>query len=142
MKSDIQSQQDIKEMVNHFYAQVRVDALLGGIFNGVIRNRWTEHLEKMYRFWETVLLDKHTYQGSPFLPHAHMPVSEEHFNRWVQLFNETVDGLFEGPKAEEAKWRAERMALMFWSKIKYHREQGSQPLIRYKKASPQCFQPN
>lgn len=129
MRSDIQNRGDIEQMVDSFYAQVRVDPLLGGIFNGVIRDRWPEHLEKMYRFWETVLLDKRTYQGSPFLPHAHMPVGEEHFNRWVQLFNETVDSLFEGPKAEEAKWRAGRMAMMFWSKIKFHREHGSQPLM-------------
>ncbi|NIK74725.1 truncated hemoglobin YjbI [Thermonema lapsum] len=46
MKIDIQSQQDVKEMVNHFYAQVRVDALPGGIFNGVSRAHGADVLEQ------------------------------------------------------------------------------------------------
>ena len=126
---DITTLDDIKLMVNEFYGKIRVDELLGGIFNGVIQDRWPEHLEKMYRFWQTVLLDVHSYQGSPFVPHAQLPVDKEHFERWIQIFSDTVDGLFEGEKAERAKWQGARMAEMFLSKISYYRTHPSIPLL-------------
>lgn len=116
-------------MVDSFYAKVREDDLLGDIFNNVIEERWPEHLEKMYRFWQTVLLSEHTYYGSPFSPHAQLPVSKKHFDRWKQLFMATVDDYFIGEKADEAKWRAERMAEMFQMKIKYYQENQSKPIL-------------
>ena len=73
----------------------------------------------MYRFWETVLLNNHTYHGSPFAPHAKLPISAEHFERWLELFLETIDANFTGEKAKEAKWRAEKMAEMFQYKHKH-----------------------
>src|SRR5690606_41639624 len=77
------------------------------------------HLEKMYRFWQTVLLGEHTYYGSPLAPHIKLPVQGTHFDRWKQLFMETVDENFTGEKAAEAKFRAEKMAEMFQLKIEY-----------------------
>jgi hypothetical protein len=59
------------------------------------------------------LLDEHTYYGSPFMPHAKLPIGEKHFDRWLELFDQTVDEHFSGDKAYEAKWRADRLALMF-----------------------------
>jgi hemoglobin len=95
----------------------------------VIQDRWPEHLEKMYRFWQTVLLEEHTYYGSPFVPHAKLPVDKEHFDRWLQLFYKTVDQFFAGEKAERAKWQGERMAEMFLSKIQYYRNHSGTPLV-------------
>lgn len=128
-KPDIQTLDHIRSMVDSFYTKVRADELLGPVFEGIIQERWPAHLEKMYRFWQTVLLAEHTYMGSPFAPHAAMPVEKEHFERWVGLFRQTVDEQFEGPKAEEAKWRAERMAEMFQMKISYFRSSNARPLL-------------
>lgn len=119
---EIQNIEDIKLMVDSFYAKVRQDELIGPIFDEKIQNRWPEHLEKMYTFWETVLLRKHTYFGSPFPPHAKLPVDKEHFERWLELFMKNLDEHFTGEKAEEAYWRAEKMANMFNYKINYIRE--------------------
>ncbi|MBB4080723.1 hemoglobin [Lewinella aquimaris] len=127
--SDISRFEDIKVMVDAFYAEVREDELLGPIFGGVIKDRWPVHLDKMYRFWQTVLLGERTYGGSPFMPHLKLPVSSEHFNCWKELFYRTVDANFRGPKADEAKWRAERMAEMFQFKIDHYRRSRSEPLI-------------
>ncbi len=129
LNKDIQNLDDIKIMVDNFYGKVREDALLKDVFNNVIQDRWPEHLDKMYRFWQTVLLDDHTYYGSPFVPHANLPVERDHFDRWMKLFYETVDGNFAGEKAERAKWQGERMAEMFLSKITYYRNNESIPLI-------------
>lgn len=117
MKQDILTIDDIRQLVDRFYEKVRANELLGKIFNERIKDRWPEHLEKMYRFWQTVLLGEHTYYGAPFPPHAQLPVGHEHFSKWLELFNVTVDELFTGDKAEEAKWRAARMAEVFAAKI-------------------------
>lgn len=127
MQKEIINIEDIKLLVNTFYDKVREDELLSDIFNNVIKDRWPQHLEKMYKFWQTILLEEHTYYGSPFLPHANLPVSRTHFNRWLALFFATIDELFEGEKAEEARWRANKMAEMFQLKIASYKN--STPLI-------------
>lgn len=121
MKEDILTLEDVKLLVDDFYHRVREDELLAGIFNEKIGGRWPEHLEKMYRFWQTVLLDEHTYSGSPFAPHARLPLEKTHFERWLLIFAATVDGNFSGEKAAEAKWRAQKMAEMFSYKLDYSR---------------------
>lgn len=129
MHKDISNVDDIKLMVDSFYEKIRQDDLIGHIFNQIIGDRWPDHLEKMYRFWQTILLEDHTYFGSPFLPHANLPVEREHFDRWVSLFNANMDDLFVGPKADEARWRAEKMAAMFLVKIRYIKNEGLKPLV-------------
>jgi hemoglobin len=108
---------DVKKLVNSFYDKVRADDLLGPVFNERIQDRWPQHLEKMYAFWQTTLLGQHTYSGRPFPPHATLPVGHQHFERWIALFTETVDELFTGDKADEAKWRAGKIAEMFEMKV-------------------------
>jgi hemoglobin len=112
-KRDIVAIEDIKLMVDSFYGKIQEDAILSFIFNDRIRDRWSEHLEKMYKFWQTVLLDEHTYFGAPFPPHATLDINYTHYERWVQLFNETIEHLFIGDKAQEAKWRGQKMAQVF-----------------------------
>lgn len=127
-KKGIIQLEDIKLLVDSFYGKVREDVLLAPVFNHRIGEKWPEHLEKMYRFWQTVLLDEHTYYGSPFAPHASLPIDKTHFDRWLELFNETVAEQFTGEKAEEARWRAVKMAEMFQYKIEYHQRNKSKPL--------------
>lgn len=128
-RKDIAAMEDIELLVNTFYEKIRVDLLLGGIFNGVIKDRWPQHLEKMYRFWQAVLLGEHTYYGSPFPRHAQLPVAQKHFDAWLKLWYETIDEHFTGVKAEEAKWRGDKMAVMFLSKIEYYRNHPATPLL-------------
>ena len=118
-RAEILTLDDIKLLVDTFYERIRESELLGPIFNERIQDRWSIHLEKMYKFWQTVLLQEHTYFGSPFPPHAQLPVGHEQFAVWLALFNKTVDDLFTGEKATEAKWRAEKMAELFEAKIAY-----------------------
>lgn len=125
---DIQTPDDVKQMVDSFYGKVQQDDFIGPIFNERIQNRWAVHLEKMYGFWQTVLLDVRAYSGSPFPPHATLPINKEHFDRWMQIFTQNIDEQFAGPTADEAKWRAEKMAEMFNYKIEYFRNANQKPL--------------
>jgi hemoglobin len=128
-RKDITNIEDIQLMVDTFYSNIRKDELLGTIFDEKIGNRWPEHLEKMYRFWQTILLEEHTYSGSPFPPHKQLPVEKQHFNRWMDIFTQTVDSLFAGKNADEAKLRGKMMAEMFNHKIEYFRHEAKHPLL-------------
>ncbi|MEP2771447.1 MAG: group III truncated hemoglobin [Fulvivirga sp.] len=127
-KKNIAVLADIKRLVDAFYGRVRQDELLAPIFNDKIGDNWPEHLEKMYRFWQTILLGEHSYYGNPFMPHSKLPIDEQHFTRWLELFYQTLDEEFEGEKAEEARWRAGKMAEMFQFKLQYYREKDSTAL--------------
>ena len=128
-QKDIFNSEDIKLLVDKFYCKVREDELLAIIFNSKIKDQWPQHLEKMYRFWQTVALAKNNYKGNPFLPHANLPVQAKHFNRWLKLFFETVDELFDGNNASRVKCQAQRMAEMFQSRIKYYNGNSAIPII-------------
>ncbi len=116
-KHDITGLEDIKLLVDSFYAQVRNDELLAPIFLFRLNEHWEPHLEKMYAFWNAALFGAKGYTGNPFAKHATMPVGGEHFEHWLRLFTTTVDALFAGTVAEEAKSRALIMATVFERRI-------------------------
>jgi hemoglobin len=117
MNNDINNIDDIKQLVDTFYTSVRNDALIGPIFSNVIGNAWQPHLDRMYAFWNAALFSVPGFKGNPFAKHAPLPITAQHFSRWLYLFNQTVDELFEGPVADDAKKRAELMAIMFQAKL-------------------------
>lgn len=117
MNKDISNLDDVKLLVDSFYEKVRHDDLLSVIFNPVIGNRWPQHQEKMYLFWQSLLLGERTYAGNPLQQHLKLPVGKEHFDRWTVLFDGTVDEHFSGEKANEAKTRAKGIAALFQFKI-------------------------
>lgn len=108
---DITTPADVRQLIDQFYYKVRADDVLGYIFNEVAQVDWPHHLPVMYAFWEFLLLDTaDAYRGNPIQKHMDLhrrhPLKVEHFDRWVTLFHSTVDELFSGPKAEDAKFRA------------------------------------
>lgn len=129
VRNEILQLEDVKNLVDTFYGKVRENDLLGPIFDNRIQDRWPEHLAKMYTFWQTILLGEHTYYGSPFPPHATLPVEKIHFETWLSLFYQTIDELFVGEKANEAKWRANKMAEMFQLKITQYKNSQYKSLI-------------
>lgn len=62
---EIQSKQEIKELVDAFYDKVNKDKLLSPVFNDFAGVNWEKHLPIMYNFWSTVLLGELTYKGNP-----------------------------------------------------------------------------
>ena len=121
MKKDIDSREDIVKLVNSFYDKVKMDPVIGYIFNDAVKVNWEKHLPVMYNFWENVIFFTGTYNGNPMIIHQHVnkvvPLHKEHFERWLKLFTETVDEFFEGEKAELAKQRALSIATVIQIKI-------------------------
>ena len=130
IKNDIETTEDIKLLVDSFYAKVKEDELLSPIFFSRIPEDWQPHMEKMYSFWNAALLGVSGYRGAPFVPHATMPITQKHFDKWLELFAETLEELFDGPKAKETLQRAKNMATMFMYRIKEYQSNPQQiPLV-------------
>ncbi|MTI32190.1 group III truncated hemoglobin [Xanthovirga aplysinae] len=116
-RKDIETEEDIKKLVDSFYDKVKRDEILAPIFNETAQVNWEKHLPKMYTFWSSLLLGSATYRGNAFAKHAPLPIKEQHFTRWLQLFHKTIDDLFSGPKAAEAKHRSRMIGGVFLHKI-------------------------
>jgi hemoglobin len=120
-KQDIYTESDVKQLVDTFYASVNADDLLSPVFNDVAKIDWPHHLPAMYSFWNTLLFGKMDYKGQPFPKHLALPIEPRHFERWLHIFTATVDSLFAGEKAEEAKHRAASIAHLFQYKMGFCR---------------------
>lgn len=123
---DIKDKSDIELLVNSFYDQVKVDDTIGHIFMEIIGEDWSHHLPIMYQFWETVLLGKAGYMGNPVKKHVdidkRIPLESAHYERWQQMWNETVDKLFAGPIADDAKYKASNMINLISMKVTMSRD--------------------
>lgn len=121
MIKDIQSREDIELLVDTFYGYVQSNAILEPIFNDVALVDWKEHLPKLYRFWASALIDEQSFRGNPMQVHLQLSLqtrmSKVEFDEWLTLFNSTVDELFVGETANEAKFRAARIAYNFQRNI-------------------------
>ena len=111
---DLDTPEEIAEMVRRFYADVAQDDLLGPMFNEVARVDWSEHLPKLAAFWCRALLGLPGYQGNPFrahlLVHAQHAFTRAHFERWLDLFHETIELGWAGPVARRARDLADNVA--------------------------------
>lgn len=117
-KKEIRDISDIRLLVDTFYSRAENDELLSPIF----ANRFSSHnspLEPLYRYWGNALLEleKSAADEIPFPKHQDLPLTHQHFDRWLSLFHQTVDDLFEGALAEKAKFRAIRMSEIFRYKM-------------------------
>lgn len=126
---DINDSNDIEVLVNTFYDEVKKDEYIGHIFHKIIGDDWSHHLPIMYSFWSMVLLGKQGYSGNPVRKHVEVDrrveLKDEHYNRWLQLWNATVDSLFAGERAEEAKKRAVLMMQLISMKVQAARDNKS-----------------
>jgi hemoglobin len=121
MKKDIENRQDIEILVNKFYDKVKLDEVIGFIFNDIVKVNWEKHLPRMYDFWENTIFYTGTYTGNPMEIHKHLnrvvPLSTEQFLRWNKLFVLTVDENFDGNHASVAKQRAISISTVMQIKI-------------------------
>lgn len=112
---DLDSPNEILEMVTRFYAKVAQDDQLGPVFNDVAKVDWPEHIPKIARFWNLMLLGTQGYVGNPLEAHEKIhsmsTFTHEQFKRWLELFQETVDAGWQGEYAQTIKRKAVKIAL-------------------------------
>src|SRR3954470_20327616 len=90
---------DVELLVRRFYQAVIPDPLLGPIFGGMPVD-WSAHIPKLVDFWAGRLLDIEGYDGNAVGAHQpvldRFPFGEAELQRWLELWEETVDELFVG----------------------------------------------
>jgi hemoglobin len=118
---DIENRQDIETLMVSFYHVAMKDDVIGHFFTQVVPLNLEKHIPLISDFWETVIFDKAAYRGNVFGVHEHIHTlfafEDKHFERWVFLFKQTVDGAFVGANAEKIKQRGESIATVMRIKL-------------------------
>ncbi len=118
---DLRDRKDIDILLKAFYERVMADPRIGYLFTQVVHLDLETHLPRIGDFWETVLFSVPRYKGTPLEAHAELnrlsPLRQEHFARWLEVFDETMNEHFAGPVAETAKQRARTIAFILQSHI-------------------------
>lgn len=110
----IETKADLELLIDRFYGKVLLDNDLTPFFSHF---DMSEHMPRMVSFWAFLLLDIHGYKGNVIEKHMQMPLKKEHFDRWVELFNATLDELFEGEKVQLAKQKVNVLRWTMESKV-------------------------
>ncbi len=125
MKPDIQSRNDIELFIYAFYQKAINDKTIGHFFEHIMGEQFDEHLHTICQFWATLLLQEGSYQGRLIQKHLILDqkhtIEAKHMERWQFLFYETLDQMFAGPIADDAKRRVEIMGSLMLAKINYLR---------------------
>ena len=118
---DIESRKDIEMLMSRFYEKLLVDDKVGFIFNDVVKIDLESHLPILADFWETTIFHKAVYKGNVLKIHQDLsnkvPLTNSHFDRWLNLFNESVDELFKGNTADQFKIKALSIATVMRIKL-------------------------
>ena len=113
MPADLTTRADIDALLLAFYSRALHDDQLGPVFAAAQMDLAT-HLPRIGDFWEVSLLGTGDYSGRPMQLHAHLAEAAgllpELFDRWLELWHETLGELFHGPTADRAGTDAIRMA--------------------------------
>jgi hemoglobin len=114
---DIETREDIDELMKEFYHRALADEIIGYVFTDVMKLDLEKHLPVIGDFWDSLLLGAGTYHlhgRNPMQIHDNInkktPLVYEHFERWLEIFYSTIDEMFAGEIADNAKMRARAIA--------------------------------
>lgn len=118
---DIQTRTDLEKLLWAFYTKLLADPAISYIFTDVARINLEEHMPSLTDFWEQMLLERNGYRKNVMQIHLDLNAEEsltpEHFKIWLQHFNTTVDEMYTGQIAENAKTRALSIATVMQIKL-------------------------
>jgi hemoglobin len=120
-KEDIQNREDLLRLVTRFYEKLLADDSISYLFTAVAKIDLQHHLPVLVDFWDAILFQSDTYRKNAMQPHLTLhqqsPLQKHHFESWLSHFKESVDELFKGEKAFQAKERATSIATVMQIKI-------------------------
>lgn len=126
--TDITESSHIKLLVDSFYEKALRDDHIGHIFTVIAKIDMAHHMPIMYRFWESILLGIPNYKGNLMGAHIALnrryKLNSSHFERWKELFLETLDSHFSGPKVDECKSRVNAMIALMQIKLEQSEKPG------------------
>lgn len=112
----------IQRQVHAFYAAARRDPLIGPIFEAKVED-WDRHLARMCAFWSSVTLMTGRYSGTPMQAHMPLPIADEHFACWLQLWAATARAECPPAAAERFILLAGRIAQSLSHGVAVHRSE-------------------
>lgn len=98
----------LARLVDRFYDKVRVDHLLGPVFDSVVEDCGA-HKTLMASFWATVALRAGNYRGNPLAKHKSLSIDAMHFQHWLALWRETAEETLDAEPAAVLIGYAERI---------------------------------
>jgi len=112
------TKESIREMVDTFYPTILADPITAPPFiakvgSDINSKEWQEHLELLTNFWAFSSLGEMKYRGSPLAPHFNLDLTKEQFERWLELFYEAIDRVYEDEAGEFFKQRSKNIAQNF-----------------------------
>jgi hemoglobin len=121
--TDIETREDIVLIMRKFYDKLLADDSISFYFTKItnINQHLEEHFETLATFWEQSLFMKGGYFNNMFQIHKDVnekhAFKKEHFDIWLQHFNNTIDEYFKGKNSEQMKTQALSMATIMKIKI-------------------------
>ena len=120
---NIETLADLEKMLVAFYKKAFADDLIGDFFTRVVPLDLDTHIPVIALFWESVVLNGHGYRRNVMEVHQHIHqlkhIKKEHLDRWLLLFQSTVDECFSGDKATLMKQRAVSIATLMDIKLNH-----------------------
>ncbi|MBE1159020.1 group III truncated hemoglobin [Dyella acidiphila] len=117
----------IAKLVDHFYDKVRLDPLIGPVFNAAVDD-WDEHKRTLTAFWSSVALRANSYRGNPMAVHRAQPIRAEHFERWLSLWQATTRELLSEADAQRMQQHADRIGRSLRLGLGLPEQLGARPL--------------
>ncbi|MDO8280470.1 MAG: group III truncated hemoglobin [Burkholderiaceae bacterium] len=112
--TELCTEREVAALVHAFYAKVRIDPVLGPIFNGHVDD-WDRHLSRLVDFWSSILRRTGRFTGAPMPKHIALPgLSAALFEHWLALFRETALAQPNRAMGETAYAMAQRIAQSLW----------------------------
>lgn len=103
------SEGEIRRLVVEFYETARGDGLIGPVFDGHVAD-WDAHFDTMCDFWSSAVLKTGRYSGRPAAAHFGLGLTEQHFERWLAIWEQTAERELGGAKAAPFIAMGRRMA--------------------------------
>jgi hemoglobin len=132
-RRDLATRADVEHLLRTFYTAAFEDPLLRHVFVDVVHMDLDEHLPVITAFWEKVLFNTGTYDGQAMRVHRRIhqrvPLTAAHFDRWLDLWRESLEATFAGPVAERANADARRMAAVFLRNLSKAEPPRSLPVV-------------
>jgi len=136
------SEDRLSALVDRFYAKVRRDPMIGPVFNDAVDD-WPEHLEKLSRFWSSVMLTSGRYKGNPAAAHIKHAgrIKPEMFERWLALWRETTDEMFPPEEAAQLQAKADRIGESLQYAIRFRPGEMPLGITRRAPSPPRSYRP-
>ena len=118
------TRKNVETMVLSFYRKIVKDDTVGPFFvaklgDDMSNEYWKPHLELLINFWSSMMLGDGSYRGNPFAPHMSLgELNREVFERWLKLFFETLDEIYEPQAADLFKERSTIIAGNFMRNLR------------------------